>query len=157
MLALNEEVVHHLAPMDEAEYRWFLAEAAGAWAAEVDGELAAFVLLMAPGSSYESRNYAWFQERYDDFLYLDRVAVQAHHRRTGVGSAVYEAVEAEAARRGVPVLLEVNVVPRNDPSLAFHDARGYLEVGQLEHPGGKVTSMRCRPTTTATTATTAPS
>jgi predicted GNAT superfamily acetyltransferase len=27
--------------------------------------------------------------------------------------------------------LEVNLVPRNDVSLAFHDRRGYVEVGRL--------------------------
>lgn len=136
VLAINEASVHLLAPMDEAEYRWFLEAAALAWGAEVDGELAGFVLVLDPGLAYESRNYAWFSERYEAFCYLDRVAIDARARRRGVGTAIYDAVEAEAARRGVPLLLEVNVEPPNHPSLAFHAARGFEEVGTLAHDGG---------------------
>ena len=141
VLALNEEVVHKLAPMDEERYGWFLDVAAGAWAAEVDGCFAGFVLLLGPGLTYDSDNYRWFSEHHDRFVYLDRVAVGAAHRRRGVGSAIYDAVEAFAAERGEPLLLEVNVVPRNEASLAFHAQRGFAEVGTLEHPGPKVVSL----------------
>jgi predicted GNAT superfamily acetyltransferase len=144
VLAINEEIVHHLAPMDEAEYRWFLDVARCAWAAELDGEVAGFVLVLDPGVAYESRNYAWFSERFEAFLYLDRVAVDASVRRAGVGTAIYDAVEAAAAEAGLPVLLEVNVQPVNEPSLAFHTARGYEALGELEHPGAKVTRMFAR-------------
>ena len=117
VLALNEEVVHKLAPMDADRYRWFLRVATCAWAADVDGELAGFVLVLAPGLDYPSDNYRWFSARYDDFLYLDRVAVAASHRRCGVGRAIYDAVEALAAERRCPMLLEVNVEPPNEASL----------------------------------------
>jgi predicted GNAT superfamily acetyltransferase len=146
VLALNEEVVHKLAPMDEDRYRWFLDRAAMAWAAEVDGELAGFVLVLAPGEDYPSDNYRWFSERYEDFAYLDRVAVAAVHRRRGVGRAIYDAVEAAAAAEGRPVLLEVNVEPPNEASLAFHAARGYERLDELAHPDGKVVRLLvCHP------------
>ena len=137
VLALNEEAVEVLAPMDHHEYRWFLDEAT-AWAADVDGEFAGFVLLLEPGIGYASRNYAWLSERFEDFLYLDRIAIAAGHRRQGVGSAIYDAVEALAASHQRPVVLEVNVNPPNTASLAFHLSRGYEPIGDLEHPGGKV-------------------
>lgn len=136
VLRINEEVVHKLAPMDLDEYRWFLDAAACAWAADVDGVLAGFVLVLDPGVAYDSRNYRWFSERYEHFAYLDRVAVGPDHRRMGVGGAIYDAVEAKAASEGRPVLLEVNIEPPNHASLAFHEARGYREVGTLEHDGG---------------------
>jgi len=141
VLAINEASVHHLAPMDGDEYRWFLDVALAAWAAEVDGRVAGFVLLLEPGLAYESRNYAWFSARFDAFVYLDRVAVDASLRRAGVGTAIYDAVEARAAELDRPVLLEVNVAPANEPSLAFHGARGYEPLGELEHPGPKVVRM----------------
>jgi len=143
VLDLNETVVHKLAPMGASEYRWFLANASCAWGAELDGHLAGFVFVLEPGQSYESRNYRWFSDRYDDFVYLDRVAVGAEHRRRGVAGAIYDAVEAEAARRGRSVLLEINIQPRNDASRAFHEGRGYREVGTLTHDdGAKVVTMR---------------
>jgi hypothetical protein len=136
VLAVNEASVHHLAPLDEDEYRWFVDSAALALGAELDGELVGFVFVLDPGLSYASRNYAWFSERYERFAYLDRVAIDERARRRGVGSAIYDAVEADASGRGVPLLLEVNVQPRNDASLAFHEARGFREVGNLAHDGG---------------------
>ena len=136
VLRINEAVVHKLAPMDDDEFHWFVEHAACAWAAEVDGALAGFVLVLEPGSVYESRNYRWFSEHYDDFLYLDRVAIDEQHRRRGIGGAIYDAVESFAAERGLPVLLEVNELPRNDASLAFHEARGYRPVGTLAHDDG---------------------
>lgn len=136
VLAINEASVHHLAPMDEVEYRWFLSVADHAWGAELDGDLVGFVIVLAPGVAYASRNYAWFSERYAAFAYLDRVAIDDRARRRGVGTAIYDAVEADAAARGVPLLLEVNVEPPNEPSLAFHASRGFVEVGTLSHDGG---------------------
>ena len=145
VLALNHEVVHKLAPLDGDRYRWFLAEAELAWAAELDGQLAGFVLVLAPGLDYPSDNYRWFSQRWEVFCYLDRIAVAASARRTGVGTAIYDAVEAHAAAEGRPVLLEVNVDPPNDASLAFHAGRGYQEVGRLRHDDGKVVSLQAKP------------
>ncbi len=136
VLDINETNVHHLAPMDEEELRWFLDDATLALGAEVDGDLVGFVLVLAPGLDYPSRNYAWFTERYDDFLYLDRVAIDERARRQGVGTAIYDEVEGAAAERGVPLLLEVNLRPINEPSLAFHAQRGFGEVGTLDHDEG---------------------
>lgn len=136
VLAINEAVVHKLAPMDGDLYAWFLEVATVALAAEVDGAVAGFVLVLAPGVAYPSDNYRWFSERYTDFLYLDRVAVDDGFRRRGVGSAIYTEVEIHAAAMDRPVLLEVNEVPPNEASLAFHAARGYRPVGTLAHDGG---------------------
>ena len=136
VLAINEASVHHLAPLDEDEYQWFLGAAATAWGAEVDGDLLGFVFVLDPGVAYASRNYAWFSEHYDAFAYLDRVAIDARARRQGVGTVIYDAVEADAAERGVPLLLEVNLQPPNEPSLAFHAGRGFTEVGTLAHDDG---------------------
>jgi predicted GNAT superfamily acetyltransferase len=142
VLAINEASVHHLAPLDEAEYRWFLDVAVLALGAEVEGALVGFTLVLEPGAAYASRNYAWFSERYDRFLYLDRVAIDEGARRRGVGTTIYDAVEAAAAERGVPLLLEVNLEPPNEPSLAFHASRGFAPVGTLSHDeGAKVVQL----------------
>lgn len=136
VLAINEASVHHLAPLDEEEYGWFLEAGALLLGAEVDGELLGFVFVLDPGIDYASRNYAWFSEQYEDFAYLDRVAIDERARRQGVGTAIYDAAEAYAASNGGPLLLEVNIRPANEPSLAFHASRGFEEVGTLEHDGG---------------------
>jgi predicted GNAT superfamily acetyltransferase len=52
------------------------------------------------------------------------------YRRGGLGTFVYDEIEAVATPHG-RLALEVNLVPRNDVSLAFHAARGFHEVGRL--------------------------
>lgn len=129
VLAWNEAHVELLAPLDEARLVELLAQGDGS-VIEHRGTAVGFVLTFPAGSAYSSPNYGWFAARHDDFLYLDRVVVDPSVRRTGIGSAVYDLIEEQAART-VPVLcLEVNLDPPNEPSLAFHRGRGYTEVGQ---------------------------
>jgi predicted GNAT superfamily acetyltransferase len=141
VLALNAAHVQLLSPMDRAR----LEELRG-WATRfdvivTDGAVAGFVVVMGPGTAYDSPNYRWFTERYgEDFDYLDRVVVDDAFRRRGLASAVYDVVEAAAARRG-RLALEVNLDPPNEASLAFHRARAYREVGQLGSTGHIVSLM----------------
>ncbi len=46
-----------------------------------------------------------------------------------------------AERRGVSLLCEVNTRPRNDTSLAFHEAWGFKPVGEQDVAGGSKTVM----------------
>jgi hypothetical protein len=110
--------------------------------AEIDGAVAGFCLVLGPGADYESCNYRWFSSRYDDFVYLDRVAVDKRHRSAGIGAALY----AEVERRAVAgwFTLEVNLRPRNDGSLRFHDRRGFTEVGQQETDYGCLVSLMAK-------------
>jgi predicted GNAT superfamily acetyltransferase len=112
--------------------------------AEVDGEIAGFCLVLEPGTPYGSGNYAWFGERYDAFVYLDRIAIAPAFRRRGVGRALYAEVERLAAERCPDArrfTLEVNLRPRNDTSLAFHAELGFVEVGRRETSYGALVSL----------------
>jgi predicted GNAT superfamily acetyltransferase len=130
VLALNERNVEALAPMDEPRLRQLRGLAERFDVVEFDGTFAGFVITFAPGTSYDSENYAWFSERHEDFSYLDRIVLHEDMRRRGLGTFVYDEVETAAKARG-RLALEVNLVPRNDASLAFHAQRGFAEVGRL--------------------------
>ena len=131
VLALNHANVHALAPMDQARLEELDRLADRFDVIDVDGEFGGFVVTFGPGSAYDSENYRWFTERHDrDFYYLDRIVLADAHRRRGIGTFVYDEIEALARPYG-RLALEVNLVPRNDISLAFHDRRGYVEVGRL--------------------------
>lgn len=140
VLALNEASVQELSPLDEARLGYILELAHAALVVERDGEVAAFAIAIAPGTPYDSANYRWFAERYERFLYLDRIAVGAAHRRHGLGALLYDAME-EAARPFGQMVCDVNVKPRNDASLGFHAARGYEDVGRLEHGRVKTVAL----------------
>jgi predicted GNAT superfamily acetyltransferase len=91
-----------------------------------------FVLAMRSGLPYWSLNYRWFSERYDQFLYLDRVVVADGARRRGVGRLLYDDIVAFARGRWPCIALEVNLRPPNPGSLAFHERQGFERVGVRE-------------------------
>jgi uncharacterized protein len=131
ILALNARNVVKLAPMDAARLDELRALADRVDVVDVDGGFGGFVITFGPGTTYDSDNYRWFTDRHGDgFYYLDRIVLHEDFRRRGLGGFVYDEVEAIARKHG-RMALEVNLVPRNDASLAFHRARGYVEVGQL--------------------------
>lgn len=142
VLQLNNLNVPALSELDRVRCAELATMADAALVAEVDGTFAGFCWVLGPQQPYSSMNYTWFSERYDDFVYLDRIAVAPAFQRCGLGRRFYaELVERFRSQR--PVLLcEVNVRPRNDVSLAFHDAIGFREVGQQDTDGGtKTVSM----------------
>lgn len=143
VLAWNEANVAVLAPLSEDRLVELLEQGEGV-VIEEDGVAVGFVLTFAAGSAYSSPNYAWFAARHEQFLYLDRVVVDESVRRTGIGTRVYDLVEERAAAHGPVLCLEVLIDPPNEPSLAFHRNRGYLEVGQQVWEGHLLTMMEKR-------------
>jgi hypothetical protein len=112
------------------------------------GEIAGFCLVLEPGAAYDSGNYQWFGDRYDDFVYLDRIAISPTYQRRGIGRALYAEVERLAAERRPSAdrfTLEVNLRPRNDRSLAFHAELGFVEVGPRETEYGALVSLMAKP------------
>jgi len=140
VLALNEASVADLSPLDIPELTRLRRLARRDDVVEVNGQVAAFVLVFGPSADYDSANYRWFTERYADFGYLDRIVVGQQWRRRGLGRLIYDDVEKAAGSHG-RLACEVNLEPPNHASLAFHAARGYVEVGRLRYDGGKVTAM----------------
>ena len=142
VVALNERFVHLTAPMDHARLAELVAAADRAAVIDVDGAFAGFVITFAAGAAYDGAHFAWFAERYDDYCYLDRIVIHEDFQRRGLGTFVYDEIEGSCGR---PVLaLEVNIDPPNEPSLAFHRARGFVEVGQSDASGHLVSLMAKR-------------
>jgi predicted GNAT superfamily acetyltransferase len=141
VLALNADHVELLSPLDAHRLDALRGWASRADVIECDGQSAGFVLVFGPGTEYDSDNYRWFGERFGDrFHYLDRIVIDDRFRRRGLASAVYDVVE-EAASAHDRLVLEVNIEPPNEPSLAFHRRRGYAEVGRLGPQGHEVSLM----------------
>jgi predicted GNAT superfamily acetyltransferase len=132
VLSLNEDSVRELSPLDEQRLRYIVALAHSSLLLERDGEVLAFAIAIAPGTDYDSRNYARLSECFARFLYLDRIAVTAAARRQGLGALLYDSLEQLAQPFG-RMVCDVNVEPPNEPSLAFHAARGYEPIERLQH------------------------
>ena len=98
-----------------------------------DNNIAGFIILMREGQDYDSLNYKFFNSQSFPFLYVDRIAIKDGHRRKGLGRMIYEKTIDIAKDLDVSTCCEVNTIPRNDPSLAFHDTFGFREVGTKDY------------------------
>jgi len=94
-----------------------------------EDEIVGFIICMREGTAYESENYKFFTQRLKKFLYVDRVAIDEQHRRAGLGKAIYEDIFVQAISDSLPIALEVNTQPVNQPSLNFHEKMGFDRIG----------------------------
>ena len=98
----------------------------------------ALLLAFDQSSDYDSINFRWFRERYPRFIYIDRIIVAASERGNGIARSMYADLFVEARVRGQDVITaEVNHLPPNPGSDAFHAALGFAEVGRGSPVPGK--------------------
>ena len=141
VLAMNEDALPHVSSLTESEFSVLAGQCFYFGVALVDGVVAGSLMALRPGEDYRSLNYRWFCERYESFVYIDRIVVAPQFNGLGIGRALYADVE-RAARDTAPILTcEVNLDPPNPGSLAFHKKLGFAEVGQLVADEGKLVSL----------------
>lgn len=133
VLAINSENQPAVGPMDREKLDFF-AETAGFFVVEQDDSdtIVAFLIgLDESVTGYDSPNYAHFTDKYDEFAYVDRIAVTADHQGQGLGQRLYSSFEAWAYGYGKRVLAaEVNTIPDNPQSHRFHQAFGFTEMAR---------------------------
>jgi predicted GNAT superfamily acetyltransferase len=138
ILALNAESVHFLSPLDAVRFQHLHAQAAYHRLLEIDGKVAAFLLVLREGADYHSPNYLWFVERFPRFLYVDRIVVAEAQQGQHLGAHLYDDLIAFAAANGFTKLTcEFDLEPPNPVSARFHARYGFREVGRQWLSGGK--------------------
>jgi hypothetical protein len=101
---------------------------------------AALLIAFDQSAEYDGGHFLWFGERFDEFLYIDRVIIADEYRRHGIGRRLYAQVFARAAKLGhTRIVCEVNLLPPNPVSDAFHASLGFREVGQAVINNGSKT------------------
>ena len=110
-----------------------------------DLEIAGFIILMRENQSYDSLNYEFFNSQGYPFLYVDRIAIKDGHRRKGLGQMIYSKTIEIATELNLPTCCEVNTLPKNEPSLAFHDSFGFEDVGTKDYEDHSVVYLRKSP------------
>jgi len=144
VLCLNEEVVPAVNSVPLEMMQWFAKNAAYFRVASKDhrednledNRLAAFLIGMRPGTTYQSLNYRWFCDHYDDFAYIDRVAVAGHARRNGLATILYDDFRQSVPADVSVMTCEVNLRPPNETSMRFHERYGFEQVGSQATEGG---------------------
>jgi predicted GNAT superfamily acetyltransferase len=96
------------------------------------GEVCAFCITFAPDAPDAGVNHQWFADRFESFVYLDRIAIDPTYQNLGLGVLLYQSVEQQIIASAQHSLLccEVNLKPPNPGSLRFHHRIGFTEVGQ---------------------------
>lgn len=116
-----------------------------AWYARCFDAAAGFLLAYDQTADLASPNFRWFRQRYDRFIYIDRVAVAETARGRGLGQAFYADVAARAVAAGhLRLTAEVNLDPPNPASLAFHRRLGFQDVGEARLASGKTVAYLVR-------------
>ena len=96
-----------------------------------------FLIGLNPGADYSSENYIWVNERYDSFIYVDRIIIDTQYRQRGIGSYFYNHLAETYNGKVESITCEVNIMPYNKPSIDFHEKYGFKEVGQEDTENGK--------------------
>ena len=143
VLRLNEASVPAVNSVDLDQMRWFAANAAYFRIAMRGSAFAGFLIGMRPGTRYASPNYRWFCDAYEDFGYIDRIAISRDARRLGLATLLYRDFEASLPASAGVMTCEVNLVPPNESSMRFHEDYGFRTVGTqtLDNGSKKVALM----------------
>lgn len=137
LLALNNAHAVELSWLEPERLAHLVAQA---FVARRVGVADALLLTFDQAADYDSVNYLWFRERYDAFVYVDRVVVADSARGRGLARALYDDLFAAAKAAGHErIVCEVNSDPPNPASDKFHAALGFVVVGTAQIHGGKKT------------------
>ncbi|MEU4190335.1 GNAT family N-acetyltransferase [Kribbella sp. NPDC026611] len=137
VLALNATAEGQVEQLGPDRLDWLRLIAAHAVVVDLDGRPAGYALTFTPGSAYDGLEFEWFTRTYADrFLFIERIVIATEHRRQGLASQVYRAIEraAKPFDRAVARVYSAS-------GLAFHRSRGYVEVGKQRLPDGTTASL----------------
>jgi predicted GNAT superfamily acetyltransferase len=145
VLALNNSAGPGILPIDQQRLRKLFDVARYFRVSEINGQLAGFLIGLTREAAYDSPNFHWFREHYDEFVYIDRVVVADSCRRHGIGRVLYADVLSFAELRTPWLTCEVFVDPRDDVALVFFGTQGFEEAGILRLDNGRTVSLMAKP------------
>jgi hypothetical protein len=138
LIDLNNQFIPAVNQLTTDLFKELLADAQYSLSLILDDLPIGFLLALPPGCSYDSKNYVWFDSRYDDFLYIDRIVIGKSHHHYGLGIMLYDELRALNNGEYRRFSCEVNIKPLNEPSIRFHQRYGFQCVGtQTTEHGAK--------------------
>lgn len=134
ILGLNNNASSVILPLDMTHMKHFYTNAEYFRVCEHNGVVAGFLVAFGSDAPHTSSNFHWFQEQYQDFLYIDRIVIANSLRGSGVGRSFYADIQSYAEVRYPILACEVLTEQDSDPVRLFHGSFGFSEVGQHVMP-----------------------
>ena len=91
------------------------------------GRIAAFMICFREDSEYESKNYLYFNKKYKEFLYVDRIGVSKGLENNGFGSILYKYIIKNFGEN-LKICAEINTKPMNKKSIIFHEKHDFKRI-----------------------------
>lgn len=135
LLALNNRSAAETSFLDPARLEHMVAEA---FAALHVPDAQALLIAFDERADYDSPNFRWFKDRLERFVYIDRIVVDERARGRGLARGLYgQLFDLARAAGHTVVACEVNAMPPNPGSDAFHASLGFVEAGNAALNPGK--------------------
>ena len=126
---MNNNATPNVSPLTDSDLKWYVDHSDYFQVAVINEQVEGFLIALPNGCEYKSVNYIWFSNKYDRFMYVDRVVINPRFSGNGIGTSSVRRF-AEVRNSQLPrVTCEVNLKPRNDSSLNFHENMGFVQVG----------------------------
>ena len=134
---LNQHALPAVSSVTEKELTHFLTISDYFNIIKTNNKFVGFLIALTPGKDYASPNYKWFEKHYTQFMYVDRIVINPTFHGQGLGQAFYHNLIKFSRQISPIITCEVNLKPKNEGSLIFHEKFGFKQVGTQETDGGK--------------------
>tara|TARA_B100000029_G_scaffold238297_1_gene235417 strand:+ start:1856 stop:2356 length:501 start_codon:yes stop_codon:yes gene_type:complete len=142
ILKMNQEALPAVSSVSIEDMKHFLNIVDYFRTLTVENKIAGFLIALSPGKDYSSLNYKWFEKTYNSFMYVDRIVIDTNYHRNGLGTSFYNDLETFSIGKSSRITCEVNIRPKNEGSMAFHETYGFEQVGtQTTEEGKKEVSL----------------
>lgn len=146
ILRINDEAQPKVMRLSRDELATVLAAAPQFLVWTEDGRIVGYVIVYTNAVDYDGEEFAWFRANLPgSFLYVDQIAIAPEAQGRGIGRRIYEALIERARTTGTRSLAcEVNLLPSNPESLAFHARVGFVEAGRMATSDGREVCLLTR-------------
>jgi uncharacterized protein len=139
VLKINVEAQPNVAALDHVEFSRLMGLSRTHIVA-ADGETVfGYALNFGRDDAYDGEEFLALRSLISQpFVYIDQVAVIGSAQGTGIGRRLYKALEHTGWERGIRCLCcEVNTMPPNPGSLAFHSRLGFSKLSSFATRDGR--------------------
>ena len=137
IFTLNQESLPAVSYLDLKKINYFLKVSSYFKIFQLDNKPVGFLIGLKPEIDYKSENYIWINQRYNSFIYVDRIIIDANYRNMGLGFYFYNHLIQSFYKIVKNIICEVNIRPYNKQSINFHKKYGFKEIGVQDTENGK--------------------